>query len=349
MRRLFGVGIRPVHGSSFDSFAFRNPVVTLGFKFERESFVAGLHDAAIVEHVDKIGDDEIQQPLIMRDDSCAPSGLFSLLTPPATMRSASMSRPESVSSRMASFGSSTAIWKISLRFFRRGEALVDRALQQFVAQFEQLHLFFHERKELHCVKFGLALVSADFVSAALRNRCCSHREFRSDTGTRGTGLRGRALRGRGRANSGRCKSLRHWSLRNRRDRPALRQCAFATAVRSHDSVNLAALTVRLTPFRICLSSTPALRFLIFKNRFAHFLNSYLATDEHRITQIKIVFRNKSVFHLCESVLKISPRCPRDSRPKVSALPRRIPSQFLEHSLQKPFTIIFTASCVESPR
>src|SRR5947207_512562 len=28
-----------------------------------------------------------------------------------------MSSPESVSSRMASFGSSTAIWKISLRFF----------------------------------------------------------------------------------------------------------------------------------------------------------------------------------------------------------------------------------------
>src|SRR5436190_2116869 len=40
-----------------------------------------------------------------------------LLTPLATIRSASMSRPESVSSRMASWGSSTAIWKISLRFF----------------------------------------------------------------------------------------------------------------------------------------------------------------------------------------------------------------------------------------
>jgi hypothetical protein len=33
------------------------------------------------------------------------------------MRSASMSRPESVSSRIASFGSSSAIWRISLRFF----------------------------------------------------------------------------------------------------------------------------------------------------------------------------------------------------------------------------------------
>ena len=39
-----------------------------------------------------------------------------------------MSRPESVSSRMASFGSSTAIWRISLRFFSPPEkpSLTDR-------------------------------------------------------------------------------------------------------------------------------------------------------------------------------------------------------------------------------
>ena len=45
------------------------------------------------------------------------SGRRSLLTPAATIRSASMSSPESVSSRMASVGSSTAIWRISFRFF----------------------------------------------------------------------------------------------------------------------------------------------------------------------------------------------------------------------------------------
>ncbi len=38
-------------------------------------------------------------------------------TPAATMRRASMSSPESVSSRIASVGSRIAIWKISLRFF----------------------------------------------------------------------------------------------------------------------------------------------------------------------------------------------------------------------------------------
>ena len=44
-------------------------------------------------------------------------GVSRRLTPPATTRSASMSRPESVSSRIASLGSRIAIWRISLRFF----------------------------------------------------------------------------------------------------------------------------------------------------------------------------------------------------------------------------------------
>src|SRR5580765_3256117 len=45
------------------------------------------------------------------------SGLRIALTPAATSFNASMSSPESVSSRIASLGSSSAIWKISLRFF----------------------------------------------------------------------------------------------------------------------------------------------------------------------------------------------------------------------------------------
>ena len=43
--------------------------------------------------------------------------VFNLFTPLATIRKASISKPESVSSRIESFGSSIAIWKISLRFF----------------------------------------------------------------------------------------------------------------------------------------------------------------------------------------------------------------------------------------
>ena len=45
------------------------------------------------------------------------SAVLSLFTPLATIRKASISRPESVSSRIDKRGSSIAIWKISLRFF----------------------------------------------------------------------------------------------------------------------------------------------------------------------------------------------------------------------------------------
>ena len=45
------------------------------------------------------------------------SGLSIALTPSATIRRASMSRPESVSSRIAISGSSMASWSISRRFF----------------------------------------------------------------------------------------------------------------------------------------------------------------------------------------------------------------------------------------
>ena len=45
------------------------------------------------------------------------SGPENLLTPSATMRSASMSRPESVSSSTAIRGRSIASWRISMRFF----------------------------------------------------------------------------------------------------------------------------------------------------------------------------------------------------------------------------------------
>ena len=53
---------------------------------------------------------------------------FILLTPFATTLRASISRPESVSSRIASFGSSIAIWKISFFFFSPPEkpSLTDR-------------------------------------------------------------------------------------------------------------------------------------------------------------------------------------------------------------------------------
>ena len=95
-----------------------NAGVALLLQLQRQLLAARLDDPAVAQHVDEVGHDVVEQPLVVGDDDASRApGVRSALTPSATIRSASMSRPESVSSRMASFGSSTAIWKISLRFF----------------------------------------------------------------------------------------------------------------------------------------------------------------------------------------------------------------------------------------
>ena len=45
-----------------------DPIVALFLEFQREFFVAGFHDAAITEHVHKVGDDVVEQALVVRDD-----------------------------------------------------------------------------------------------------------------------------------------------------------------------------------------------------------------------------------------------------------------------------------------
>ncbi len=104
----------------------------------------------------------------MRDDELGVVGALELVDAVATILSASMSRPESVSSRMASFGSSTAIWKISLRFFSPPEkpSLTER-LSRSSVQFEQFHLVLDQREKFHRVEFRLAFVLADFVERGL--------------------------------------------------------------------------------------------------------------------------------------------------------------------------------------
>ena len=79
-----------------------------------------------------------------------------------------MSRPESVSSRMASLGSSTAIWKISLRFFSPPEkpSLTER-LSRSSFNSSSFIFSFTSVEELHRVQLGLALVLADFVQRGL--------------------------------------------------------------------------------------------------------------------------------------------------------------------------------------
>ena len=65
----------------------------------------------------EIGHDVVQQALIVGDDQHGAIGRAQRVDALGDDRSASMSRPESVSSRMHRFGSRSAICRISLRFF----------------------------------------------------------------------------------------------------------------------------------------------------------------------------------------------------------------------------------------
>jgi hypothetical protein len=67
----------------------------------------------------------------------ARSGARSALTPSATMRSASMSRPESVSSRMQKFRlEQRHLQDLHALLLAAGEADIERALEHFLGDFE---------------------------------------------------------------------------------------------------------------------------------------------------------------------------------------------------------------------
>ena len=85
----------------------------------RELGSAGGDDAAVEQHVDDIGGEVVEDSLVVRDEQDAETGRAARTSamPSATMRSASMSRPLSVSSSTARSGSIIAICRISLRFF----------------------------------------------------------------------------------------------------------------------------------------------------------------------------------------------------------------------------------------
>ena len=112
-------------------------VITALFEFERELRAAGPHDPALRHDMHGVGHDIVEQALIMRDDEKAALGVRKALTPSATMRSASMSRPESVSSRMAKRGSSSANCRMSMRFFSPPEKpTLSGALQHILLDVE---------------------------------------------------------------------------------------------------------------------------------------------------------------------------------------------------------------------
>src|SRR5436190_17117968 len=93
------------------------PIVTSLFEFERQFLPPASNDSPRYHHMDVIGDDVVQEALIMRNYQYAKIGPRNEFTPCATVLSASMSRPLSVSSSTAYLGSSIAICRISARFF----------------------------------------------------------------------------------------------------------------------------------------------------------------------------------------------------------------------------------------
>ena len=80
-----------------------------------------------------------------------------------------MSRPESVSSRIASVGSRIAIWKISLRFFSPPEKpSLTGALDELLVDVHELRLLLDEREEVERVELGQPAVLADGVQRGLQ-------------------------------------------------------------------------------------------------------------------------------------------------------------------------------------
>ena len=100
-----------------DTELLADALVSLLLELARELGTAGPHDTTLHHHVDPVGGDVVEDPLVVGDQQDAQVGSDQLRHPPATSFSESMSRPESVSSRIAISGCRTASWRISLRFF----------------------------------------------------------------------------------------------------------------------------------------------------------------------------------------------------------------------------------------
>jgi hypothetical protein len=89
--------------------------VAMGLELDREVGTAGADDPPAGEDVHLVGDEVVEKAPVVSDDQRRAVRARSVLTPAATTRSASMSRPESVSSSTARRGSSISIWRISWR------------------------------------------------------------------------------------------------------------------------------------------------------------------------------------------------------------------------------------------
>ena len=281
----------------------------------------------------------------------------------ATMRSASMSSPESVSSRIASFGSSTAICRISLRFFSPPEK------PAFTERVEHRRVHVDERELLLHAGRGTRSDRAPPRRAPCGSRCTPRagstrsrrRESRPDTGRRGRRRPARALRAAMREQI--LAVVRHGTAGDVVRGVAgehLRERALARAVRAHDGVDFAALHGERDALEDLLSPTVAWRSLISSKVMESVSDKDLQIVGNREPGAGEADNFERAAHQECSCLTGS----RFPSPRRSALPdtsferdpeqllrleRELHRQFLEHFRQNPETIIDTACSALRPR
>ena len=174
----------------------RRPSRIRAFEFHRQFLAARPDDAARLDHVHVVRHDIVEQALVVRHQHDRVVLVASLLTPPATTRSASMSSPESVSSRSASVRLQQRHLQnfVSLLLATR-ETLVHASVEEIGIHFEQLHFFAHQVVELEGIELVLAALRlAPCCTQGAGTGCWPRREFRPDTERRG--IRRRAHAGR---------------------------------------------------------------------------------------------------------------------------------------------------------
>src|SRR5437867_2610568 len=140
------------------------PVVTLLFEFEGEFLAARFHDASFPENVHEVGDDVVQEALVVRDDERGVVRPLELVH--ARGHDAQRVDVEAgigfVEDGELRLQHGHLENLVSL-FFAAGEADINGALEQVFLEIEQLHLFLHDGEEFHGVEFGLPAVLATLV------------------------------------------------------------------------------------------------------------------------------------------------------------------------------------------
>ena len=129
------IGLEPQLGT--------DALVALGLELVRQLRPASLHDTPLHHHVDRVGRDVVQHALVVRDQEHTESGPDELVDALGDQLQRVDVEPESVSSRIAICGCSTASWSTSFRFFSPPEKPWFVSVHHRVVDAEAVHLLLH--------------------------------------------------------------------------------------------------------------------------------------------------------------------------------------------------------------